>query len=185
MTTNKDLNLIWIDLEMTGLESEHVIIEIATIVTDSKLVKLSEGPSIAIHRTAQELENINEWSLEQHTKSGLLKRVKESKISIHEAESMTLEFLKGWVNPSMSPICGNSIGTDRTFIKKEMPLLDSFMHYRMIDVSTVKELVHRWYPEIQIPEKNSSHLALDDIQDSIEELKWYKDNVFMKGNTDE
>ncbi len=180
-----DLNLIWIDLEMTGLESEHLIIEIATVVTDSKLVKLSEGPSIAIHRTETELENINAWSLEQHTKSGLLKRVKQSEINIHEAEKMTLEFLKSWVNPGMSPICGNSIGTDRRFIKKEMPMLDSFMHYRMIDVSTVKELVHRWYPEIQAPEKNSSHLALDDIQDSIEELKWYKDNVFMKGNTDE
>ncbi len=185
MAANKDLNLIWIDLEMTGLESEHVIIEIATVVTDSKLVKLSEGPSIAIHRTKPELENINEWSLEQHTSSGLLNRVEQSKIKIHEAESLTIAFLKKWVTPGMSPICGNSIGTDRRFIKKEMPRLDSFMHYRMIDVSTVKELVRRWYPNLQIPEKNSSHLALNDIEDSIEELRWYKENVFLTGITDE
>ena len=182
---NKDLNLIWIDLEMTGLESEHVIIEIATIVTDSKLEKLAEGPSIAIHRTEHELENINEWSLEQHTISGLLKRVNQSRINIQQAELMTLDFLKIWVNAGMSPICGNSIGTDRRFIKNEMPKLESFMHYRMIDVSTVKELARRWYPDLHLPEKNSSHLALDDIQDSIEELRWYRENVFVSGITDE
>ena len=179
---DKNLNLIWIDLEMTGLDDEHTIIEIASIVTDSNLNALSIGPSIPIHRTEKELENINPWSLEQHTTSGLLERVRKSKINVHTAESMTIEFLKAWVNPGMSPICGNSIATDRKFIRKEMPELDRFMHYRMIDVSTIKELVKRWYPQIEIPEKSSSHLALDDIEDSIKELKWYKENVFLTGS---
>ena len=185
MNIDNQGNLIWIDLEMTGLENDHVIIEIATIVTASDLTELAVGPVIAIKRSEVELENINEWSLEQHTNSGLLKRVNESEIDVHQAESMTLDFLTDWVNPGMSPICGNSIGTDRRFIREEMPKLDSFMHYRMIDVSTVKELVGRWYPEVQIPEKNSSHLALRDIQDSISELRWYKENVFVTGITDE
>tara|TARA_Y100001960_G_scaffold44420_1_gene44306 strand:+ start:299 stop:856 length:558 start_codon:yes stop_codon:yes gene_type:complete len=183
MKINKDLNLIWIDLEMTGLASENVIIEIASIVTDSNLNELSIGPSLPIYRTEKELENINPWSLEQHTKSGLLERVRKSKINIQTAESMTIEFLKTWVNPGMSPICGNSIATDRKFISKEMPDLDRFMHYRMIDVSSIKELVKRWYPKIEIPEKNSSHLALDDVRESIKELQWYKENIFIKENT--
>lgn len=185
MDNDKDFNLIWIDLEMTGLQDDHVILEIATIVTNSNLHELSRGPSIAIHRTEKELDNINPWSREQHSKSGLLQLVKESKVNVENAESMTLEFLKSWVNRGMSPICGNSIATDRKFIKKEMPELDAFMHYRMIDVSTVKELVRRWYPNLQIPEKNSSHLALEDIQDSIEELRWYRENIFVTGTADE
>lgn len=184
MVNSKDLNLVWIDLEMTGLEEDHVIIEIATVVTDSNLVKLSEGPAIAIHRTEKELTNINEWSLEQHAKSGLLRRVKESKISLAEAESLTLEFLTPWVNQGQSPLCGNSIATDRRFLEKEMPKLNSFLHYRMIDVSTVKELVKRWYPYLEVPNKKSSHLALDDIKESIAELKWYKENVFTQETTD-
>tara|TARA_B100000686_G_scaffold352833_1_gene456170 strand:- start:1861 stop:2418 length:558 start_codon:yes stop_codon:yes gene_type:complete len=182
MAIDKDNNLIWIDLEMTGLDSNNVIIEIASIVTDSNLNELSKGPSIPIHRTEKELKNINPWSLDQHTKSGLLERVKKSKTNIKDAESETIKFLKDWVTPGMSPICGNSIATDRKFINKEMPELDKFMHYRMIDVSTVKELVKRWYPHLEIPEKTSSHLALDDIEDSIKELKWYKENVFLTGS---
>ena len=158
MGIDKSNNLVWIDLEMTGLEDEHQIIEIASLVTNNELEILAEGPQIVIKKTEKELENINEWSLDQHTKSGLLKKVKESNISILEAEQMTLNFLKDWVNENTSPLCGNSISTDRRFIRKEMQELEKFLHYRMIDVSTVKELVARWYPNINIP----LHQILDD-----------------------
>ena len=167
---DKDNNLVWIDLEMTGLEDEHLIIEIATIVTNGDLEEVAEGPSIAIKRSAQEMQNINEWSKEQHQKSGLLNHVANSLISINDAENQTLEFLANWVEPGKSPICGNSIGTDRRFIRREMPRLDKFLHYRMVDVSTIKELVKRWYPAQELPEKQSNHLALDDLRESIEEF---------------
>ena len=172
-------NLAWIDLEMTGLQDDHVIIEIASLVTNSNLVELAEGPVIAIHRKPEETDNINAWSKEQHTKSGLLKRVSESNISLKKAEQLTLDFLQLWIVKETSPLCGNSIGTDRRFIRKEMPLLDAFLHYRLIDVSTVKELTTRWYPEKAIPAKKSEHLALADIRESVEELRWYKENVFL------
>ena len=172
-------NLAWIDLEMTGLQDDHVIIEIASLVTNSNLVELAEGPVIAIHRKPEETDNINAWSKEQHTKSGLLKRVSESNISLKKAEQLTLDFLQLWIVKETSPLCGNSIGTDRRFIRKEMPLLDAFLHYRLIDVSTVKELTTRWYPEKTIPAKKSEHLALADIRESVEELRWYKENVFL------
>jgi len=172
-------NLAWIDLEMTGLQDDHVIIEIASLVTNSNLVELAEGPVIAIHRKPEETDNINAWSKEQHTKSGLLKRVSESNISLKKAEKLTLDFLQLWIVKETSPLCGNSIGTDRRFIRKEMPLLDAFLHYRLIDVSTVKELTTRWYPEKTIPAKKSEHLALADIRESVEELRWYKENVFL------
>lgn len=179
MGIDKSNNLVWIDLEMTGLEDEHQIIEIASLVTNNELEILAEGPQIVIKKTEKELENINEWSLDQHTKSGLLKKVKESNISILEAEQMTLKFLKDWVNENTSPLCGNSISTDRRFIRKEMQELEKFLHYRMIDVSTVKELVARWYPNINIPIKKNTHLAMDDIKESVEELKWYRKNTFI------
>ncbi|MFL2803857.1 MAG: oligoribonuclease [Dehalococcoidia bacterium] len=179
MGIDKSNNLVWIDLEMTGLEDEHQIIEIASLVTNNELEILAEGPQIVIKKTEKELENINEWSLDQHTKSGLLKKVKESNISILEAEQMTLNFLKDWVNENTSPLCGNSISTDRRFIRKEMQELEKFLHYRMIDVSTVKELVARWYPNINIPIKKNTHLAMDDIKESVEELKWYRNNTFI------
>ncbi len=179
MEIDKSNNLVWIDLEMTGLEDEHQIIEIASLVTNNELEILAEGPQIVIKKTEKELENINEWSLDQHTKSGLLKKVKESNISILEAEQMTLNFLKDWVNENTSPLCGNSISTDRRFIRKEMQELEKFLHYRMIDVSTVKELVARWYPNINIPIKKNTHLAMDDIKESVEELKWYRNNTFI------
>ena len=172
-------NLAWIDLEMTGLQDDHVIIEIASLVTNSNLVELAEGPVIAIHRKPEETDNINAWSKDQHTKSGLLKRVSESNISLKKAEQLTLDFLQLWIVKETSPLCGNSIGTDRRFIRKEMPLLDAFLHYRLIDVSTVKELTTRWYPEKTIPAKKSEHLALADIRESVEELRWYKENVFL------
>ena len=180
MQNDKNRNLVWIDLEMTGLEeSQHVIIEIASLVTDSELNELAEGPTIAIGRSSSELSKINAWSKEQHNKSGLLDRVVESEISISEAEKMTLKFLKKFVAKQSSPICGNSIGTDRRFIRKEMPKLDAFLHYRMIDVSTIKELVSRWYPKSIPPKKSCSHLAMADIKESIEELRWYRENIFI------
>lgn len=179
MGIDKDNNLVWIDLEMTGLEDEHEIIEIASLVTNNELEILAEGPQIVIKKTEKQLENINEWSLDQHTKSGLLEKVKQSDISILEAEQITLNFLKDWVNEKTSPLCGNSISTDRRFIRREMQTLEDFLHYRMIDVSTVKELVARWYPNINIPIKKNSHLAMDDIKESVEELKWYKNNTFI------
>ena len=157
MEIDKDNNLVWIDLEMTGLEDEHEIIEIASLVTNNELEILAEGPQIVIKKTEKQLENINEWSLDQHTKSGLLEKVKQSDISILEAEQITLNFLKDWVNEKTSPLCGNSISTDRRFIRREMQTLEDFLHYRMIDVSTVKELVARWYPNINIPIKKNSH----------------------------
>ena len=179
MGIDKDNNLVWIDLEMTGLEDEHEIIEIASLVTNNELEILAEGPQIVIKKTEKQLENINEWSLDQHTKSGLLEQVKQSGISILEAEQITLNFLKDWVNEKTSPLCGNSISTDRRFIRREMQTLEDFLHYRMIDVSTVKELVARWYPNINIPIKKNSHLAMDDIKESVEELKWYRNNTFI------
>ena len=178
--SDKSNNLVWIDLEMTGLEDEHLIIEIATIVTNGDLEEVAEGPSIAIKRSSQEMQNINEWSKEQHQKSGLLNHVANSLISINDAENQTLEFLANWVEPGKSPICGNSIGTDRRFIRREMPRLDKFLHYRMVDVSTIKELVKRWYPAKELPEKQSNHLALDDIRESIEELRWYRTTFFKE-----
>lgn len=175
---DKDNNLVWIDLEMTGLEDDHLIIEIASIVTNGNLEELAEGPSLAINRSISEMQNINDWSKEQHYKSGLLKRVTESTVTISVAENQTLAFLKKWVSAGQSPICGNSIGTDRRFIRREMPQLDNFLHYRMIDVSTVKELARRWYPQTDLPEKEGKHLALEDIRESIEELRWYRKTFF-------
>ena len=172
-------NLAWIDLEMTGLEDDHVIIEIASLVTNSSLIELAEGPVIAIHREPDEIDNINDWSKAQHTKSGLLKRVTESSISLKEAEKLTMDFLQHWIDEGASPLCGNSISTDKRFIRKEMPALDKFLHYRLVDVSTIKELASRWYPNKTIPTKNSEHLALSDIRESVEELRWYKENVFL------
>lgn len=180
MTADKEKNLVWIDLEMTGLEDEHVIIEIASLVTDSHLNELGEGPVIAVNRTKAEMDGINEWSLEQHTKSGLLKRCRASSIDITSAEKQTIEFLESLTLPGKSPICGNSIATDRRFIHREMPLLDKYLHYRMIDVSTLKEVIERWYPDLEPPPKKGQHLALVDIRESISELQWYKDHVFKE-----
>ena len=178
MENNKLGRLIWIDLEMTGLSDDDVIVEIASLVTDASLNILAEGPEIAIWRTDEELSNINSWVKEQHTSSGLLRRVKESAIGIEEAEKQTLAFLSLWAEVGTLPLCGNSVSTDRRFIRKEMPQLDEFLHYRIVDVSTVKELVYRWYPQMTMPEKQSRHTALADIRESVEELLWYKKNVF-------
>jgi len=175
---NKKTNLIWIDLEMTGLIPEHdVIIEIATVVTDAQLNVVDEGPSIAIHQSNELLDGMDEWNTNQHNHSGLVKRVQESKISIAEAESQTLNFLMKYVDLGASPMCGNSICQDRRFLYNYMPDLEKFFHYRHIDVSTLKELAVRWKPNIiSTSYKKSRHLALSDIYDSIDELKHYKEH---------
>ena len=175
---NKKTNLIWIDLEMTGLVPEKDnIIEIATIVTDADLNVLAEGPSIAIHQDNKHLDSMDEWNTRQHNKSGLVQRVKESKISINEAEKQTLDFLMKYVDPDASPMCGNSICQDRRFLSNYMPKLEKFFHYRHIDVSTLKELAIRWKPDVVTTSfKQSKHLALSDIYDSINELKYYREH---------
>ena len=175
---NKRTNLIWIDLEMTGLVPEKDnIIEIATVVTDADLNVLAEGPSLAIHQDNKYLESMDEWNTRQHTKSGLVQRVKESKISVNEAEKQTLDFLMQYVNPGASPMCGNSICQDRRFLYNYMPKLEKFFHYRHIDVSTLKELAVRWKPDVVSNSfKQSKHLALSDIYDSINELKHYREH---------
>lgn len=171
--------MVWLDLEMTGLEEQHVIIEIATIITDSNLEVLAEGPEIAINRSVADLNNIDPWSEKQHTESGLLEKVRASKIGIVEAENLTLGFVKNWVGKWEAPLCGNSIWVDRLFLKREMPKLESYLHYRVIDVSSIKELVARWYPDAEEPpSKDKSHRALDDVLESIEELRWYRQKYF-------
>ena len=175
---NKKTNLIWIDLEMTGLvPEEDNIIEIATVVTDAELNFIAEGPSIAIHQDNKYLDSMDAWNTRQHTKSGLVQRVKESAISVDEAEKQTLDFLMKYVDPGASPMCGNSICQDRRFLYNYMPKLEKFFHYRHIDVTTLKELAVRWKPDIVTTSfKQSKHLALSDIYDSINELKHYREN---------
>lgn len=177
MTKNDD-NLIWVDLEMTGLDPEtDVVIEIATIVTDKDLNILAEGPVIAIHQPDDVLDNMNEWCVVQHGKSGLTERVRQSTIDENEASELTLEFLKQWVDEGKSPMCGNSICQDRRFMVKHMPKLESYFHYRHIDVSTLKELARRWKPSILSGlTKAATHLALDDIRESIEECRYYREH---------
>ena len=172
-------NLIWIDLEMTGLDpNSDVIIEIATIVTDKHLNVLDEGPSIVIHQPDEIMDNMDEWCTTQHGKSGLTERVKKSAISEETAENLTLAFLRQYVPEGVSPMCGNSICQDRRFLARYMPTLEMFFHYRNLDVSTLKELTARWAPEKKmVYMKESSHLAMDDIKDSIAELKHYRENI--------
>jgi len=179
---DKSQNLVWIDLEMTGLEPEtDTIIEIATLVTDAQLNIIAEGPSIAIHQDDNVLANMNPWCIEQHGKSGLTQRVRDSKISMAKAEQETLDFVSEWVDEGVSPICGNSVSQDRRFLFKYMPKLQAFFHYRTIDVSTIKELTRRWQPELlEGFSKNGSHLAMDDIKDSVAELQFYRSRVFAE-----
>lgn len=173
-------NLVWIDLEMTGLDTANDrIIEIATVVTDKELNILAEGPVLAISQTDVCLAGMDEWNTRQHGQSGLVERVREEGISESEAEAKTLEFLKAFVQPGKSPMCGNSICQDRRFLARQMPTLEAFFHYRHLDVSTLKELALRWYPEAAKGfHKSSSHRALDDIKDSILELKYYRAEIF-------
>ncbi|GAA3719942.1 oligoribonuclease [Oceanisphaera sediminis] len=173
-------NLVWIDLEMTGLEpDEHKIIEIASIITDKELNVLAEGPVLAIHQSEAELAKMDEWNVRTHTGSGLVARVQASTVSEEEAVAQTLAFLREWVPEQASPLCGNSIGQDRRFLVRHMPVLEAFFHYRNVDVSTVKELVRRWQPALlEQFTKKGSHQALDDIRESIAELQFYRKTVF-------
>ncbi|MBL4832126.1 MAG: oligoribonuclease [Aliivibrio sp.] len=175
-----DQNLIWIDLEMTGLDPEtHKIIEIATIVTDAQLNILAEGPVLAIHQPTSELDKMDDWCTTTHTNSGLVERIKAATVTENEAAEQTIAFLEQWVPKGVSPICGNSVGQDRRFLYKGMPALEQYFHYRYLDVSTIKELTRRWKPEIlEGVVKKGSHLALDDIRDSIAELQYYRKKVF-------
>ncbi|MEJ1297882.1 MAG: oligoribonuclease [Candidatus Sedimenticola sp. (ex Thyasira tokunagai)] len=171
-------NLIWIDLEMTGLDTwNDRIIEIATIVTDSKLNILAEGPMIAIHQPDEVMAAMDEWNTNQHGKSGLTERVRLSSFTEAEAEKATLDFLRQYVLEGNSPMCGNSICQDRRFLARCMPELEEYFHYRNLDVSTLKELASRWAPEIANGvKKNGKHLALDDVKDSINELIHYREH---------
>ena len=173
-------NLVWIDLEMTGLNPDvERIIEIATIVTDSNLNILAEGPALIIHESKERMDKMDSWCTEHHGKSGLTQRVIESTISCAEAEKATIEFLEKWLPKGASPLCGNSIGQDRRFLVRYMPELDNYFHYRNIDVSTIKELGRRWAPEmVNAHTKQGAHLALDDIRDSISELQHYQKHFF-------
>lgn len=174
-----DSNLIWIDLEMTGLDVDNdVIIEIATIITDKDLNVLAEGPVLAIHQADDLLTGMDEWNTRQHGGSGLSDRVRQSGTDEVRAEEQTLEFLRNWVPANASPMCGNSICQDRRFLHRCMPRLEEYFHYRNLDVSTLKELARRWAPEIMKGlTKKSSHRALEDIRDSISELRYYRKHL--------
>lgn len=174
-------NLIWIDLEMTGLYPEtDSIIEIATVVTDKELNVLAEGPVLAVHQSKSTMDAMDEWNQKHHGQSGLIDRVLSSSFSENDVEQQTIEFLKQWVPEGASPMCGNSICQDRRFMAKSMPTLEAFFHYRNLDVSTLKELASRWAPSIMSGfKKKATHQALADVVESIEELKYYREN-FLK-----
>lgn len=175
-----ETNLVWLDLEMTGLEpATNTIMEIATIVTDSELNILAEGPVFAIHHSDEALASMDPWCINQHGKSGLTERCRNSQVTLAQAEAETLAFLKAHVPAGKSPMCGNSIGQDRRFINAYMPDFENFFHYRNLDVSTVKELARRWKPEVLAKvNKQGTHLALDDIRESIKELQIYREHFF-------
>lgn len=172
--------LVWMDLEMTGLEPDRdTIIEIATLITDAELNIIAEGPEIVIHQDAALFDKMDDWNREHHTKSGLWKKVVESNVSLAEAEARTVDFLKANIGPRESPLCGNSVWQDRRFLTRYMPLLESYLHYRLVDVSTIKELAVRWYPQVKFAKAKGAHRALDDIRESIDELRFYRERFFQ------
>lgn len=172
-------NLAWIDLEMTGLDPErNVIIEIASLVTDRDLNILAEGPCLAIARTDEELALMDTWNVRTHTSSGLIERIRAEGVTVAEAERQTLLFLRKWLRKGASPLAGNSIAQDRRFLRREMPKIEEFLHYRNVDVSTLKELVRRWYPTLPPAEKKQAHQALEDIRESVGEMLYYRAQVF-------
>ena len=178
--SSKD-HLIWIDLEMTGLDpAADSIIEIATLVTDKELNLVAEGPELAIHQPESVLARMDEWNQRQHGGSGLLQRVRDSRVSVAEAERLTLEFLALHLPAGASPMCGNSICQDRRFLARGMPALERFFHYRNLDVSTLKELAARWYPAVKSGfSKAAAHRAMADIHESIAELRYYRTHLFI------
>lgn len=175
--------LVWMDLEMTGLDhTSDAIVEIATLITDDDLTIIAEGPDLVIHATDEQLASMDPFVVEMHTRSGLLDQIKASTISLEDAGAATLEFIKQHVpEPMTVPLCGNSIGTDRRFLSAYLPEIEHHLHYRSIDVSSVKELVKRWYPDIDVqrPRGQGLHRALDDIRESIRELQYYRSMVFV------
>ena len=181
--------LAWIDLEMTGLDPDlHVIVEIATLITDDQLNLIAEGPDLVISATEEQLEKMDPVVVEMHTKSGLLDEIKASKITLEEAGSQTLSFLMEHITKKGTvPLCGNSIGTDRRFLAKWLPEIENFLHYRSVDVTSIKELGKRWFPKVTgaAPEKNGGHRAMDDIKASLFELQYYRDNLFIDPNEDD
>ena len=174
--------LVWMDLEMTGLEpARHVIVEIATIITDDRLAIIAEGPDLVIRAEDSQLAEMDEFVTDMHTRSGLLEEIRMSSITMDEASQLTLDFIREHVSkPKSVPLCGNSIGTDRRFLDAHMPDIENFLHYRSIDVSTAKELARRWNPKVLegVPKKETSHRALDDIRESIAELNHYREHLF-------
>jgi len=182
--STKASNLVWMDLEMTGLDPEaDTILEIATIITDANLNILAEGPNLAIHHPDTVLDAMNDWCREHHGASGLSARVRQSDITLAEAEARTLAFIARHVPQGASPLCGNSIHQDRRFLVRHMPELEAWLHYRNIDVSTIKELARRWYPALKPPLKKGSHLALQDVRESIAELAFYRRRLFVADQT--
>lgn len=171
--------MVWIDLEMTGLDLEREsIIEIATIITDSELNIIAEGPNLAISVSEELIEGMDDWNTRHHFGSGLIDRVRNNSVSLEEAERQTLDFIKEHVPKNTAPLCGNSVWNDRQFLVKEMPSVTEYLHYRMVDVSTIKELARRWYPELPKFEKKAAHLALDDIRESVFELVHFRELIF-------
>jgi oligoribonuclease len=177
-------NLIWVDLEMTGLEPDRdMVIEIATIVTDSDLNTLAEGPVIALHQRDDILDNMDEWNTSHHNSSGLVARVKASTHDEQAATDETIAFLSEWVPAGASPMCGNTICQDRRFMARHMPELEAFFHYRNLDVSTLKILMQLWRPQLASGfSKSATHLALDDIRESIEEMRYYREHFINMGD---
>jgi len=172
--------LVWMDLEMTGLDpKEDTILEIATVITDGNLKVIAEGPNIVIHQPDDILDGMNDWCKQHHADSGLSDRVRASNVSLAAAEAQTLDFIRQYVPEGKSPLCGNSIHQDRRFLVAYMPKLEAYLHYRNLDVSTVKELVRRWYPALEMPAKKEEHLALADTLESIDELRFYRKYVFQ------
>jgi oligoribonuclease len=178
--------LVWMDLEMTGLEPEtDVIVEIATLITDDDLNIIAEGPDLVIHQSDEVLARMNQIVVDMHTKSGLLEAIKSSTITLEEAGAATLEFIRQHIPEARTiPLCGNSIGTDRRFLAKYLPEIENYLHYRSVDVSTIKELARRWYPKLgsDRPNKGGTHRALDDIRASVNELTFYRERVFTPLN---
>lgn len=172
--------LVWIDMEMTGLDPEvDAILEIASLVTDNDLNVIAEGPVLAVHQVEAILARMDDWNVEHHTGSGLVERVRRSPVSVTEAEALTLEFVQRHAQKSSAPLCGNTVWQDRRFLKRYMPILEDWLHYRIVDVSTVKELARRWKPElVDRFKKRNTHRALDDIRESVAELRYYRDVFF-------